>query len=54
MAKNVVRNPRRALDNTSNIATAAAFKNTKQALSTLPEMITFSITGKCLYLVKIV
>ena len=52
MAKNVLSNPGRALDLTAKIATAAAFKNSKQALLTLPELITFSNTGKGLYLAK--
>ena len=50
MAKNVLSNPRRALDLTAKIATAAASRNSKQALSTLPELITFYNTGKGLYL----
>ena len=54
MAKNVLSNPRRALDITAKIATAAASRNSKQALSTLPELITFYKTGKGLYLGKIV
>ena len=41
MAKNVLSNPGRALDLTAKIATAAASRNSKQALSTLPELITF-------------
>ena len=41
MAKNVLSNRGRALDLTANIATAAASRNSKQALSTLPELITF-------------
>ena len=41
LAKNVLSNPGRALDLTAKIATAAASKNSKQALSTLPESITF-------------
>ena len=48
--KNVLINPGRALDLTAKIATAAAFRNSKQALSTLPELITFYKTGKGLYL----
>ena len=35
---------------TAKIATAAASRNSKQALSTLPELITFYNTGKGLYL----
>ena len=54
MAKNVLSNPGRALDLTAKIATAAASKNSKQALSTLPEVITFYNTGKGLYLGKFV
>ena len=46
MAKNVLTNPGRALDLTAEIATAAAFRNSKQALSTLPELITFYNIGK--------
>ena len=48
MAKNVLSGPGRALDLTAKIATAAVFKNSKQALSTLPELITSYNTGKCL------
>ena len=54
MANNVLSNPRRALDLTAKIATAAASRNSKQALSTLPELITFYNTGKGLYLGKLV
>ena len=50
MGKNVLSNPGRASDLTAKIATAAASRNSKQALSTLPELITFYNTGKCLYL----
>ena len=54
MAKNVLSNPGGALDLTAKIATAAASRNSKQALSTLPELITFYNTGKGLYLGKFV
>ena len=54
MAKNVLSNPGRALALTAKIATAAASRKSKQALSTLPEMITFHNTGKGLYLGKFV
>ena len=54
MAKNVLSNPGRALDLTAKIATAAASRNSKQPLSTLPELITFYNTGKGLYLGKFV
>ena len=50
MAKNVLSNPGRASDLTAKIATAAASRNSKQAPSTLPELITFYKTGKGLYL----
>ena len=50
MAKNVLSNPGRALDLTTKIATAAASRKSKQALATLPELITFYHTGKGLYL----
>ena len=52
MAKNVLKNPSRALDSTANIATAAASRNPKNIMSTLPELITFYNTGKGLYLGK--
>ena len=54
MAKNVLSHPGRALDLTAKIATAAASRNSKQALSTLPELITFYDTGKGLYVGKFV
>ena len=54
LAKNVLSNPGRALDLSAKIATAAASKNSKQVLSTLPELITFYNTGKGLYLGKFV
>ena len=50
MAKNLLKNPGRDLEITSNIATAAATKNSKAALSTLPEVNNFYHTGKGLYL----
>ena len=54
LATNVLKNPGRALEITSNIATAAATKSPKAALSTLPEIINFYHTGKGLYLGKFV
>ena len=54
MAKNLLSNPGRALDLTAKIATAAASRKSKQALSTLPELITFYNTGKGLYPGKLV
>ena len=50
MAKNVLFNPTRALDLTAKVDTAAASRNSKQALSTIPELISFYKTGKGLYL----
>ena len=50
LAKNVLSNPGRALDLTAKIATAAATKSPKAALSLLPEVINFYHTGKGLYL----
>ena len=52
MAKNVMSNTGRALDLTAKIAKAAVSKSSKQALSTLQELITFHNTGKGLYLGK--
>ena len=54
LATNVLKNPGRALEITSNTATAAATKSPKAALSTLPEVINFYHTGKGLYLGKFV
>ena len=54
MAKNVLKNPRRGLDIAANIATAAASRNLKKVLSTLPELITFYNNGKGPYLGKFV
>ena len=54
LAKNVLKNPGRALEIGANIATAAATKSPKAALSTLPKVINFYHTGKGLYLGKFV
>ena len=54
MVKNVLKNSSRALDITANIATAAASRNPKNVMSTLPELITFYNTGKGLYFGKFV
>ena len=54
LATNVLKNPGRALEITSNIATAAATKSPKAALSSLPEVINFYHTGRGLYLGKFV
>ena len=54
MSKNVLSNPTGALGLTAKIASAAASRNSRHALSTLPELITIYNTGKCLYLSKFV
>ena len=54
VAKNALKNPSRFLEIGANIATAAATKSPKAALSTLPEVINFYHTGKGLYLGKFV
>ena len=54
LAKNALKNPSRFLEIGANIATAAATKSPKAALSTLPEVINFYHTGKGLYLGKFV
>ena len=54
IAKSVLSNTARALDLTAKIATAAATKSPKAALSTLPEVINFYHTGKGVYLGKFV
>ena len=46
LASNVLKIPGKALEITSNIATAAATKNPKAASSSLPEVINFYHTGK--------
>ena len=50
LASNALKNPSRFLEIGANVATAAASRNPKAALSTLPELITFYNTGKGLYL----
>ena len=54
LAKNVLSNPGRALDLTAKIATAAATKSPKAALSTLPEVINFYHKGRGVYLGKFI
>ena len=54
LATNFLKNTRRALEITSNVATAAATKSPKAALSSLPEVLNFYHTGKGLYLGKFV
>ena len=50
MAENVLSNPGRASDLKAKIAPVAVSKFFKQALSTLPELITFYNTAKGLYM----
>ena len=50
MPKNVLKNPRRALDITANVASTVAFGNPKTVLSTIPEVTNFYHTRKRLYL----
>ena len=52
--ENVIQNQGGALDITAKIATAAVSKTSKQALSTLPDLLTFFNTGKGLHLGKFV
>ena len=54
LATNVLKNPGRALEITSKIATATAPKSPRAALSSLSEVINFYHTGKGLYLGKFV
>ena len=54
LAKNALKNPSRFLEIGANIATAAATKSPKAALSTLPEVINLYHTGNGLYLGKFV
>ena len=50
MAKNVLKNPGRALEIGANVGTAFASRNPKAALTSLPEVINFYHTVKGLYL----
>ena len=54
LATKALKNPARFLEIGANVATAAASRNPKAALSTLPEVINFYHTGKGLYLGKFV
>ena len=54
LATNAFKNPARLLEIGANIALAAASRNPKATLSTLPEVTNFFHTGKCLYLGKFV
>ena len=52
LATNVLKNPGRALEIGANVATAAASRNPKNVLSTLPEVINFYHKGRGVYLGK--
>ena len=54
LSTNVIKNPGRALEITSNNSTAAASRSPKAALSSLPEVISFYLAGKGLYRGKFV
>ena len=54
LATNVLKNRGRALEITSNLATAAATESPEPAFSTLPEVNNFYHTGKSLYWGKFV
>ena len=54
MAKNVLKNPGRALEIRANVGSASASRSPKAALSSLPEVIIFYHTGKGLRLCKFV
>ena len=53
-AKSILSNPGRALDLTTEFATASVSKNCKDALSTIPELITFYNIRNGLYFGKFV
>ena len=54
LATNALKNPAKFLEIGANFATAAASRDPKGALSTLPEVINFYHTGEGLYLAKLV
>ena len=54
MAKNVLKNPGRALEIGANVGSAFTSRNPKAALTSLPEVINFYHTGKGVYLGKFV
>ena len=54
LASNALKNPSGFLEIGANVATAAASRNPKAALSTLPEVIKFYHEGQGLYLGKFV
>ena len=54
LATNALKNPSRLLEIGANVAAATASRNSKAALSALPEVINFYHTGKGLYFGKFV
>ena len=52
MAKNVLGNTGRALNNTAKVASAVVFRNFKAASTTVAELIKFFHTGRGFYLSK--
>ena len=54
LATNILKNPARALEIGANFATAAAKRNPKNVLSTLPEVINFYHKGRGVYLGKFI
>ena len=54
LVTNVLKNPGRALEIGANVATAAASRNPKNVLSTLPEVINFYHKGRGVYLGKFI
>ena len=54
LATTALKNPARFLEIGVNVATAAASRNPKAALSTIPEVINFYRTGKDLFLPRFI
>ena len=54
MAKNILKNPGRALEIGANVGAAFASRSPRAALTSLPEVINFYHTGKGLYFGKFV
>ena len=54
ITKNILKNPGRALEIRANVGSAFASRSPKAALSSVPEVINFSHTGKWLCLSKFV
>ena len=54
LATNALKNPARFLETVANVATAAASRNPKAALSLLPEVVKFYHPGKGLFLPRFI